>query len=177
MNGITNKRFLMLLVLIGLLLGAGIAGAVTFNGTSVLAQPVFNTAGQADDDEDEDNEADDVEDNDDEMDEVDEADEANDNEDEADDNNDETDEADAADETDDNDDETDEADETEEPITGPALEQASAAALEYLGEGQVTETEIGDEEGFYEVEVTLPDGSEVDVHLDENFNVLGHETD
>lgn len=63
------------------------------------------------------------------------------------------------------------------PITGPALEQASAAALEYLGEGRVTETEVGDKEGFYEVEITRDNGRETDVHLDENFNVLGHEDD
>jgi len=58
-------------------------------------------------------------------------------------------------------------------ITGTPLEQASAAALAYLGEGRVTGTEIGDEEGYYEIEVTLADGHQVDVHLDENFNVLG----
>jgi len=59
------------------------------------------------------------------------------------------------------------------PISGAALEQASAAALTYLGEGRVTATEVGDEEGYYEVEVTLADGRQVDVHLDEQFNVLG----
>ena len=58
-------------------------------------------------------------------------------------------------------------------ITGSALEQASAAALAYVGQGRVTGTEIGDEEGYYEIEVTLDNGSQVDVHLDENFNVLG----
>lgn len=62
-------------------------------------------------------------------------------------------------------------------ITGTALERASAAALAYKGEGRVTETEVGDEEGYYEVEITLDNGSQVDVHLDENFNVLGHEND
>lgn len=61
------------------------------------------------------------------------------------------------------------------PITGTALEEASAAALEYIGEGRVSDTEVGDEEGFYEVEITRDNGSEVDVHLDEAFNVLGHE--
>jgi hypothetical protein len=65
----------------------------------------------------------------------------------------------------------------EPPITGEALERASAAALDYTGEGRVTDTEVGDEEGYYEVEVTLDDGSQVDVHLDENFNVLGQEAD
>ena len=61
------------------------------------------------------------------------------------------------------------------PITGNALETASAAALEYIGEGRVTDTEIGDEEGYYEIEITLDNGKEVDVHLDENFNVLSVE--
>ncbi|NND02586.1 MAG: PepSY domain-containing protein [Acidimicrobiia bacterium] len=61
------------------------------------------------------------------------------------------------------------------PITGPALQQASDAALNHLGEGIVTDTEVGDEESLYEVEVTLPDGREVDVQLDENFNVVGSE--
>ncbi|MEK6878716.1 MAG: hypothetical protein AABY22_03865 [Nanoarchaeota archaeon] len=61
------------------------------------------------------------------------------------------------------------------PITGSALEQASASALAYIGEGKVTDTKIGDEEGYYEIEITLDNGREVDVHLDENFNVLSVE--
>ena len=60
----------------------------------------------------------------------------------------------------------------EHPITGPALQQASDAALEYTGGGRVTGTEVGDEDSYYEVEVTLDDGSQVDVQLDENFIVL-----
>jgi uncharacterized membrane protein YkoI len=71
------------------------------------------------------------------------------------------------------DDELDE--EVEVAITGTALEQASAVALAHMGEGRVTDTEVGDEEGFYEIEVTLNNGNEVDVHLDENFNVLSVE--
>lgn len=63
----------------------------------------------------------------------------------------------------------------EVPITGAALEQAGAAALEYIGEGRVTETEVGDQEGYYEVEITLDNGNQVDVHLDQAFNVLGRE--
>lgn len=69
------------------------------------------------------------------------------------------------------------ADDNEPPITGDALAQASAAALQYTAGGQVTETEIGDEDGYYEVEVTFGDGRQVDVHLDENFNVLSQEAD
>ena len=68
-------------------------------------------------------------------------------------------------------------DDNEEPITGDALDKASAAALEHTGEGQVTETEVGDEESLYEVEVTLDDGTQVDVQLDEDFNVVGDESD
>ncbi len=66
---------------------------------------------------------------------------------------------------------------TEKPITGSPLERASKAALAHVGGGEVTETEVGDEEGFYEVEVTRKDGSQVDVHLDRGFDVLGAEGD
>jgi uncharacterized membrane protein YkoI len=62
-------------------------------------------------------------------------------------------------------------------ITGSALDRASAAALEHTGGGKVTDTEAGDEEGAYEVEVTRDDGSQVDVHLDEQFRVIGDEAD
>ena len=65
----------------------------------------------------------------------------------------------------------------ETPISGTALERASTAALAHTGGGRVTETEDGDEEGRYEVEVTLADGSQVDVHLDADFKVLGDEAD
>lgn len=58
-------------------------------------------------------------------------------------------------------------------IGGAALDRASAAALAETGGGRVTATEAGDEEGAYEVEVTRPDGRQVDVHLDKDFNVLG----
>lgn len=69
------------------------------------------------------------------------------------------------------------ADDDDEPITGPALEQASAAALAFTGGGRVTDTEVGDEESYYEVEVTLDDGTQVDVQLDERFVVVGSEAD
>jgi uncharacterized membrane protein YkoI len=58
------------------------------------------------------------------------------------------------------------------PITGPALERASRVALDRVGSGRVTATEIRDEEGYYEVEVTRPGGDQVDVHLDRGFRVL-----
>lgn len=59
------------------------------------------------------------------------------------------------------------------PITGPDLDRASAVALAFTGEGTVTDTEIEDEESYYEVEVRMDDGSEVDVQLDEDFKVIG----
>jgi hypothetical protein len=69
------------------------------------------------------------------------------------------------------------ADDSEKPINGPELEQASAAALAHTGEGAVSDTEAGDEESYYEVEVTLDDGSQVDVQLDEQFQVVSSEND
>lgn len=64
------------------------------------------------------------------------------------------------------------AGDNETPITGEALGKASAAALVSTGGGRVSGTEVGDEEGYYEVEVALPGGGQVDVHLDSAFNVL-----
>jgi hypothetical protein len=63
------------------------------------------------------------------------------------------------------------------PITGSALDRASAAALAHTGGGRVTGSEAGDEEGAYEIEVTLPDGAQVDVHLDDAFRVIGTQDD
>lgn len=58
------------------------------------------------------------------------------------------------------------------------LEKASDAALDWLETehgvtGTVTETEVGDEESYYEIEVTLDDGRHVDVQLTESFEVVG----
>ncbi|GAA2083915.1 PepSY domain-containing protein [Actinomadura alba] len=58
------------------------------------------------------------------------------------------------------------------PITGKALERASAVALQHAGGGKITETEV-EEDGTYEVEITRPDGSEVEVNLDRDFHVIG----
>ena len=72
---------------------------------------------------------------------------------------------------------TSDDDANEQPITGTELERASEAALAHTGGGQVTETEVGDEESYYEVEVTLDDGSQVDVQLDRGLDVVGAEGD
>jgi len=68
-------------------------------------------------------------------------------------------------------------DATDKAISGQALDRASSAALAETGGGKVTETEVGDEEGAYEVEVTRADGSQVDVHLDKDFKVLSSVAD
>ncbi len=60
-----------------------------------------------------------------------------------------------------------------EQATGPGIEKAKSAALDHTNGGRVSGTEIGDEEGYYEIEVTRDDGSQVDVHLDRDLNVLG----
>jgi uncharacterized membrane protein YkoI len=64
-----------------------------------------------------------------------------------------------------------------QPITGSELDKASAAALRETGGGRVTASELDDEEGYYEIEVTKQDGSQVDVHLDRAYNVIDAESD
>ena len=66
---------------------------------------------------------------------------------------------------------------TEQPIKGSELQHASEVALDAVGGGEVTETEIRDEEGYYEVEVTRDDGSQVDVHLNRDFSVADSSPD
>lgn len=68
-------------------------------------------------------------------------------------------------------------DDQEQSITGSALARASEAALAETGGGRVTETEVGDEDAYYEVEVTLPDGRQVDVHLDRSFEIVSSTAD
>jgi len=65
----------------------------------------------------------------------------------------------------------------DQAITGSALDKASAVALDHTGGGQVTDSEVGDEESYYEIEVTRDDGSQVDVQLDRGFQVVGDEAD
>lgn len=68
-------------------------------------------------------------------------------------------------------------DSSEQQAAGPGIEKAKSVALNYTNGGQVSATEVGDEEGYYEVEVTRGDGSQVDVHLDRDFNVLSTPAD
>jgi uncharacterized membrane protein YkoI len=68
-------------------------------------------------------------------------------------------------------------DDTEGPIKGSALDKASEAALASTGGGTVSDTEVGDEESYYEVEVTLDNGDQVDVQVNRDFDVVGSEND
>jgi hypothetical protein len=60
---------------------------------------------------------------------------------------------------------------------GADRDRAEAVALQQTGGGKITGTEINDEEGAYEIEVTRGDGSQVDVHLDSRFHVLNAKPD
>lgn len=69
-------------------------------------------------------------------------------------------------------------DDDEAPITGEDRDRAVDAALASVGAGSTAiETEVGDEESLYEVEVRAADGSTVDVQLDEQFDVVSSSTD
>jgi hypothetical protein len=65
----------------------------------------------------------------------------------------------------------------DKPLTGSALDRATAAALDHTGGGTVIETEVGDEGAAYGVEIRLDDGSVVEVNLDSDFQVIGQEGD
>jgi len=62
-------------------------------------------------------------------------------------------------------------------LTGDDLARASAVALDHTGEGRVTDSEVGDEESYYEIEVTFDNGRQVDVQLDRDFAVVSSSTD
>jgi uncharacterized membrane protein YkoI len=62
-------------------------------------------------------------------------------------------------------------------LTGSTRDRAVAAALAATGGGTVLETEVGDDNAAYGVEVRLPDGRQVEVNLDKSFKVIGQEAD
>jgi uncharacterized membrane protein YkoI len=68
---------------------------------------------------------------------------------------------------------------SEEPVTGTDADKAKAAALDAVGGGTVSEIEYQEagSSGFYEVEVTREDGSQVEVHLDGQYQPVGTEAD
>ena len=65
----------------------------------------------------------------------------------------------------------------DEPLTGSTLDRAVDAALQETGGGTVVETEVGDGAAAYSVEIRFGDGRQVEVSLDENFDVIGSEED
>ncbi len=72
---------------------------------------------------------------------------------------------------------------SEEQVTGPEADKAKSAAIAAVGGGTITEVERDDGDdgygtsGVYEVEVTRDDGSQVEVHLDGDYNVVGQQAD
>jgi uncharacterized membrane protein YkoI len=73
---------------------------------------------------------------------------------------------------------------SEERLTGPDAQKAKSAAIAAVGGGTLTEVERDDGDdgygtsgGVYEVEVTRDDGTQVEVHLDRDYDVVGQEAD
>jgi uncharacterized membrane protein YkoI len=68
---------------------------------------------------------------------------------------------------------------SEEQLTGPEADKAKSAAIAAVGGGTLTEVERddGDGTGAFEVEVKRDDGSQLEVHLDGDYNVVGQEAD
>jgi len=63
-------------------------------------------------------------------------------------------------------------------LSGTTLDRASEAALAEVGSGRVSDAETSNDlDHRYEVEVRLDNGSQIDVHLDENFDVVWVEND
>jgi hypothetical protein len=63
-------------------------------------------------------------------------------------------------------------------VSGPGADQAKAAALTITGGGQANQVERDNENGAtWEVEVTKPDGTTVDVRLDGSYNKVVVESD
>lgn len=69
-------------------------------------------------------------------------------------------------------------DDSAEQVSGPGADRARNAALEITGGGDVRSVELDSENGAtWEVEVAKPDGSEVDVRLDDNYDLVVVEDD
>jgi len=69
---------------------------------------------------------------------------------------------------------------SEEQVTGPEAQKAKSAAIAAVGGGSVTEVERDEANGSgaFEVEVAREDGSsQVEVHLDGDYNVVGRQAD
>ena len=72
---------------------------------------------------------------------------------------------------------------SEESLTGPDAQKAKSAAIAAVGGGTLTEVERDDGDdgygtsGVYEVEVEREDGTQLEVHLDGDYDVVGREAD
>ena len=72
---------------------------------------------------------------------------------------------------------------SEEQVTSAEAEKAKSAAIAAVGGGTVTEVERDDGDdgygtsGVYEVELKREDGSQLEVHLDGDYDVVGQEAD
>ena len=66
----------------------------------------------------------------------------------------------------------------DEQVTGPEADTAKRAALESVGGGRVLEVEREDDgRAGWEVEVVRSDGSQVEVHLNQDLKQVGLEGD
>ncbi|MGE2817139.1 PepSY domain-containing protein [Mycobacterium heidelbergense] len=64
----------------------------------------------------------------------------------------------------------------DQEITGPAADQARAAALQAVpGKAGKVERETNEGPAYYGVLVTKPDGTQIEVHLDQGFHFVGTE--
>lgn len=61
----------------------------------------------------------------------------------------------------------------EKPVTGDAAVKAKVAAVKAVGQGTAGDVTTDYFGNGYEVTVTKSDGSEVEIHLDSSFNVMG----
>jgi hypothetical protein len=68
-------------------------------------------------------------------------------------------------------------DDNDQPLSGTTRDRAVAAAFDAVGRGEVADTEVGDDNASYSVEVRLRDGRQVEVDLNRDFRVVGQETD
>lgn len=67
---------------------------------------------------------------------------------------------------------------SEEQVTGPEADRAKRAAVEAVGGGEASGVERNDGgDGAWEVEVTRPDGSEVEVRLSADLERVGTATE
>lgn len=70
-------------------------------------------------------------------------------------------------------------DDDRDNLTGETLQKAADAALAHTGGGTVTDADKADRDDrhAYEVEVTMGDGREVDIDLDEKFAIVDVDSD